>query len=137
MSAALRQWFAAGTAVLLTAGSAPALAQSPALVVECAAPQVIAPSDNTSRPPRGTTTLDCDVRVADAVVFKAVKANVKGQTAALDTQFNAYDARSQTLAVIFLIQVMEPARRAIFNDMLDTVVKLAQNRDDRRRFAAY
>ncbi len=137
MSAALRQWFAAGAAVLLTAGSAPALAQSPALVVECGAPQVIAPSDNTARPPRGTTTLDCDVRAADAVVFKAVKASVKGQTAALDTQFNAYDARNQTLAVIFLIQVMEPARRAIFNDMLDTVVKLAQNRDDRRRFAAY
>ena len=32
---------------------------------------------------------------------------------------------------------MEPSRRAIFNDMLDTVVKLAQGRSDMLRFAAY
>jgi len=137
MCAAFRQWFAAATAVLLLAGVAPAQAQSTSIVAECAAPQVIAPAESTSQSPRGTTTVECDVRATDAVVFKGVKASVKGRAEALETQFTAFDTRNQVQVVIFLIQVMEPARRATFNDMLETVVKLAQGRDGRNRFAAY
>jgi hypothetical protein len=137
MSAALRQWFAAGVAVLLTAGLAPALAQTASLVADCGAPQVIAPSESTARPPRGTTTVDCDMRATDAVVFKSVKASVKDRTGALEAKFTPVDARSQSQAVIFLVQVMEPSRRSLFNDMLDAVVKLAQGRNDMLRFAAY
>src|SRR5689334_15260446 len=126
MSAALRHWFAAGIAVLLMAGLAPAWAQGISLVADCAAPQVAAPAPGAPASSRGTTTVDCDVRATDAVVFKGVKAAVKGRAEALDTQFSAFDARSQSQSVIFLIQVMEPARRAILNDMLETVDKLAQ-----------
>lgn len=137
MSAAFGRWFAAGIAVLLVAGPAPAQAQSTSLAAECGSPQVIAPSESSTRPPRGITTIDCELRAADAVVFKSVKAGVKGRAEVLETQFTPFDTRSQSQVVAFLIQVMEPSRRSVVNDMLDTVVKLAQGRDSRRRFAAY
>lgn len=139
MTATRRHWFAVGVAMLLLAGaaSAPVRAQDAGIVADCGTPRVIAPAEANSTSPRGTTTVECEVRASDAVVFKNVKATVKGRTEALETEFNGFDARNQSLVVIFLIQIMEPARRAIVSDMLETVIKLAQGRDAKRRYAAY
>ena len=38
---------------------------------------------------------------------------------------------------MFLIQIMDPARRATLTQMADAVVKIAEQRDGNRRFAAY
>ena len=38
---------------------------------------------------------------------------------------------------MFLVQIMDPARRATLMQMADAVVKIAEQRDGNRRFAAY
>ena len=134
-----------GTIALLLSGLAPCVgnAQDAKLLAQCAAPQLVAP---TSLPPAGSddpalaspsgalTTVSCNLWATDAVTFKGVKATIKGHSDRLDVQ---YDARNQTLAVMFLIQMMDPSRRSVMTPMLDTVVKVAELRDGKRRYAAY
>jgi hypothetical protein len=140
---AARHWFAAGTALLLLAGPASrgAQAQDAKLVADCSVPattvQSEAPATPPADPPRGATTVSCDVRATDAVVFKSVKATVKGRTEPLATHYTAFDPRNQALVAMFLIQIMEPGRRGSTIDIAEAVVKLAEARDGKRRYAAY
>jgi FHA domain/von Willebrand factor type A domain len=134
-----------GTIAFLLSGLVPSLAcaQDVKLMSQCAAPQIGAAaalppagSDDpalapTSSPP---TTVSCNLWATDAVAFKTVKANIKGRSDRLDVQ---YEPRNQTLAVMFLIQLMDPARRSVMTPMLDTVVKIAEPRDAKHRYAAY
>jgi hypothetical protein len=134
-----------GTIALLLSGLAPCVgnAQDARLLAQCAAPQLAAPA---ALPPAGSddpalaspsgplTTVSCNLWSTDAVTFKGVKASIKGHSDRLDVQ---YDPRNQTLAVMFLIQMMDPGRRSIMSPMLDTVVKIAEPRDSKRRYAAY
>src|ERR1700704_5789669 len=145
MFRARRHRLVSGTIALLLSGLAPGVgyAQDVKLLAQCAAPHLAAP---TSLPPAGSddpalasphgplTSVSCNLWATDAVTFKGVKASIKGRTDRLDVQF---EPRNQTLVVMFLIQMMEPGRRSIMSPMLDTVVKIAEPREGKRRYAAY
>jgi hypothetical protein len=130
----------AGTIVLLLAGLAPTggSAQDVKLLAQCAAPQAQFPSgseDRGSASPSGSlTTVSCNLWATDAVTFKGVKASIKGRTDRLDVQF---EPRNQTLAVMFMIQMMDPSRRSVMTPMLDAVVRIADPRDSKHRYAVY
>jgi hypothetical protein len=140
-----RHRFLAGTIALLLAGLAPhpGLAQDVKFFAHCSAPQPTAPAQlpgaGSEEPARASsagplTTVSCNLWAADAVAFKGVKASIKGRTDRLDVQF---EPRAQTLAVMFMIQLMDPGRRTVMMPMLDTVVRIAEPRDSRHRYAAY
>jgi len=131
----------AGTIViaLLLVGLAPTggFAQDVRLLAQCSAPQLTAPaplptgSEDRALP---SATVSCNLWATDAVTFKGVKASIKGRTDRLDVQF---EPRNQTLAVMFVIQMMDPSRRSVMTPMLDAVVRIAEPRDSRHRYAAY
>ena len=134
-----------GAIALLLSGLAPGVghAQDARLLAQCAAPQLVAPappppagSDDPAlaAPPGPPTTVSCNLWATDAVTFKGVKASIKGRSDRLDVQ---YEARNQTLVVMYLIQMMDPGRRSVMSPMLETVVKIAEPRDGKRRYAAY
>jgi hypothetical protein len=77
------------------------------------------------------------VRAAEPVAFRGVKAAIKGRSEPLEVQFEAFDPRTQSLTVLFLVQVLHPARRTTAAQMADAVVKMAEAREGKRRFAAY
>jgi hypothetical protein len=140
-----RHWVLAGTIALPLAGLAPhtGSAQDVKLFAQCSAPQPTAPAqppsagseDRALASPTGPlTTVSCNLWAADAVTFKGVRASIKGRTDRLDVQF---EPRAQTLAVMFMIQLMDPSRRAVMVPMLDTVVRIAEPRDGKHRYAAY
>jgi hypothetical protein len=138
-----RHWLVAGTMALLLAGlaSSAGSAQDVKLMAHCAAPQVAAPapvpntgSDNPALASGPLATVSCNLWATDTVTFRGVKANIKGRTDRLDVQF---EPRNQTLAVMFMIQLMDPSRRSVMTPMLDAVVKIAEPRDSRHRYAAY
>jgi FHA domain/von Willebrand factor type A domain len=147
MSRVRRQRLVPGTIALLLSCLAPGVghAQDARLLAQCTAPQLVTPAPP---PPAGSddpalasahgplTTVSCNLWATDAVTFKGVRASIKGRTERdrLDVQF---EPRNQTLAVMFLIQLMEPGRRSIMSPMLDTVVKIAEPREGKRRYAAY
>jgi hypothetical protein len=134
-----------GTIALLLSGLAPSVgnAQDSRLVAQCTTPQLVTPAPP---PPAGSddpalaashgalTTVSCNLWATDAVTFKSVKATLKGRTDRLDAQF---EPRNQTLVVMFLIQMMDPGRRSIMSPMLETVIKIAEPREGKRRYAAY
>lgn len=134
-----------GTIALLLSGLVPAVAwaQDVKLISQCAAPQLGAAaalppagSDDPALAPTSSplTTVSCNLWATDAVAFKTVKASIKGRSDRLDVQ---YEPRNQTLAVMFLIQLMDPGRRSVMTPMLDTVIKIAEPRDAKHRYAAY
>lgn len=96
-----------------------------------------APSPPAPTPQEPTATLTCDVRATDAVAIKGVKATVKGRSEPLDAQFSAFDARNQSLSVLYLIQIVDPARQRTAAQMADAVIKMSDLRDGKRRYAAY
>jgi hypothetical protein len=134
-----------GAIALLLSGLVPGVghAQDLKLHAQCAAPQLAKPA---ALPPAGSddpalaapsgqqTTVSCNLWAADAVAFKSVKAGIKGRTDALEVH---YEPRNQTLVTMFLIQLMEPDRRSIMRPMLDSVIKIAEPRDSKHRYAAY
>jgi FHA domain/von Willebrand factor type A domain len=133
----------AGTIVLLLAGLAPTggFAQDVKLLAQCSPPQVTAPAqspggaeDRVVSASGGLTTVSCNLWATDTVIFKGVKASVKGRADRLDVQF---EPRNQTLAVMFMIQMMDPSRRSVMTPMLDAVVRIADPRDSKHRYAAY
>ena len=109
--------------------------QDAKLLADCAAPQRVVGSADAA--PNVTATVGCEVRSTDAVAFKGVKASVKGRSEPLEADFKGFDARSNSLVGMFLIQILEPARRATLTQMADAVVKIAEQRDGNRRLAAY
>ena len=134
-----------GTIALLLSGLMPGVgyAQDVKLLGQCAAPQLVTPappppagSDDPALAPASgpLTTVSCNLWATDAVTFKGVKASIRGRTDRLDVQF---DPRNQTLVTMFLIQMMDPGRRSVMSPMLDTVVKIAEPRDVKHRYAAY
>src|SRR5215813_1654996 len=130
----------AGTIALLLAGLVPTggSAQDVKLLAQCAAPQAQLPSGSEERavaaPSGPLTTISCNLWATDAVAFKGVKASIKGRTDRLDVQF---EPRNQTLAVMFMIQLMDPSRRSVMTPMLDAVIRIAEPRDSKHRYAAY
>jgi hypothetical protein len=145
MLALRRHWVVSGTIALWLSGLAPGAghAQDVRLLGQCGRPELVAPAPP---PPGGSddpavtassaplTTLSCNVWATDAVMFKGFRATVKGRAEPLELRF---EPRNQSLAAMFLIQMMEPARRAVTGQMLDTVIKIAEPREGKRRFAAY
>jgi hypothetical protein len=113
-------------------------AQDLRLLAQCSAPEVAAPSPAASpdEPASSTpaTVVSCDLWATDAVSFKEVRASVKGRSERLQVRF---EPRSQSLAAMFIIQMMDPSRRALMASMVDTVVKIADARAPKQRFAAY
>jgi hypothetical protein len=116
-------------------------AQDVRLLAQCGAPAQFAASPPgggddpaLATPSAAVTTVSCNLWASDAVTFKSVKANIRGRTDRLDVQF---EPRNQTLAVMFLVQMMDPARRFIITPMLDAVIKIAEPRDSKHRYAVY
>jgi len=101
-----RHWIVAGTIVVLLSGLAPGapLAQDAKLLANCAAPQRVAGSADASpgASPAVEATVSCEMRSTDAVVFKGVKASVKGRSEPLEVDFKAFDAGSNSLTGMFL-----------------------------------
>jgi FHA domain/von Willebrand factor type A domain len=140
-----RHWVVSGTIAVWLSGlaSGAAHAQDVRIIAQCAKPELVAPAPS---PPGGSddptvstsstplTTVSCNVWATDAVMFKGFRATVKGRAEPLELRF---EPRNQSLAAMFLIQMMEPARRAVTTQMVDTVVKIAEPREGKRRFAAY
>jgi hypothetical protein len=145
MLALRRHWVVSGTIALWLSGLAPGAghAQDTRILAQCGKPELVAPAPP---PPGGSadpavtassaplTTLSCNVWATDAVMFKGFRATVKGRAEPLELRF---EPRNQSLAAMFLIQMMEPARRAVTTQMLDTVIRIAEPREGKRRFAAY
>lgn len=143
MLGARRHRFVAGTIVVLLAGlaSGAGQAQDTKLLANCAAPQPVAPGATppagSSDKPKAVATVSCQLRATDAVTFNSVKANVKGRSEPLEVDFAAYNARDSSLTVMFLVQMSDPARRGLVPQMTEAVVKMADARENKRRFAAY
>ena len=139
MLGARRHWLVAGTLVLSLSGlaSAAARAQDAKLIADCAAPQRVDGSADAAPGAAPTVTVGCELRSADAVVFKGVKATVKGRSESLEADFKGFDTKSNTVVGLVLIQTLEPARRATLTQMADAVVKIAEQREGNRRLAAY
>src|SRR5436190_18470110 len=141
MPGARRHRLVAGTIGLLLAGlaSGNGQAQDAKLLANCAAPQPAAASTDTppGTSPAVTATVSCEVRSTDAVVFKGVKARIKGRPEPLEAEFTGFDARSNSLVAIFLVQTKDAARRGNVTQMAEAVVKIAEARENKRRFAVY
>jgi hypothetical protein len=141
MPGARRHWIVAGTIVVLLSGlaSGTPLAQDAKLVANCAAPQPGTGSADASpgASPAVEATVSCELRSTDAVVFKGVKAIVKGRSEPLEADFKGFDASSNSLTGMFLVQTFDPARRTALVQMADAIVKIAEQRDGNRRLAAY
>ena len=141
MPGARSHWIVAGTIVVLLSGlaSGTPLAQDAKLLADCAAPQRVAdPADaSPSAFPTVTATVSCEMRSTDAVVFKGVKASVKGRSEPLEADFKGFDASSNSLTGMFLVQTLDPARRATLVQMVDAIVRIAEQRDGNRRLTAY
>src|SRR5262245_42581129 len=139
MPGARRHWIVAGMLVVLLSGlaSGASLAQDAKLLAECAAPQRVDSTGASPGAPLVTATVSCEVRSTDAIAFKSVRAAVKGRSEPLEADFRGFDTRSNSLVAMFLIQILEPGRRATLTQMTDAVVKIAEQRDGNRRLAAY
>ena len=133
----IRHLVGSGAIALALSGLASGVASSQdlRLVAQCGSPQLAAPAD-ASAPRSGpaATTVSCNLWATDAVTFKGVRATLKGSSDPLDVRF---EPRNPSLSAMFVIQVMDPSRRAMMTQMLDTVVRIADARDANRRFAAY
>ena len=99
MPGARRHWIVAGTIVVLLSGlaSGTPLAQDAKLVANCAAPQPGTGSADASpgASPAVEATVSCELRSTDAVVFKGVKAIVKGRSEPLEADFKGLRCRQQ------------------------------------------
>ena len=142
MLLARRHRFAAGAVIALLAGSLSGAGkgQEIKLITQCQPAQLTAargPAAASKVEGNPTAIADCDVWAADAVVFKGVKAALKGRREAIETRYTPFLQRSGALAVLFLLQILDPARRADAKEMQDAVIRLAEARDGKRRFAAY
>ena len=134
--------------VLLDAAASTAHAQDARLVAQCSdltdstppPPSVPPPSTPPAPPPpaaRPGYALTCELHVTDAVTFQGVKVLAKGRTEPIESRFTPYDPKERTLSVMFLMQVLEPHRRATAQQMMDAVIKIADARDGKRRYAAF
>jgi len=150
MLGAGRHHVAAGAALVALATASAGLvagrvrAEDTTLITTCAAPQPRVggpaagnPAGERSGNSEAAVTVRCEVRAPDAVRFKEVRARVKGTGEAIATRFTPFDARGQALAVLFLIQIMEPGRRADAGAIAEAVIAMADARQGKRRFAAY
>src|SRR4026209_1242989 len=96
-----RHWIVAGTIVVLLSGLAAGapLAQDAKLLAHCAAPPAAARSADAS--PRASPAVEaavsCEMRSTDAVVFKGVKASVKGRSEPPEGDFKAFGAGRHSL----------------------------------------
>lgn len=124
------------------------LAQDAKLVAQCTnlsadANAPLPPRPDGGQPPAPAAdanpamSVSCELRLTDAATFQGVKATIKGRGEALDSKYTPFDAKEQTLTVMFLIQVVDPQRRATATQMADAVIKIAEARDGKRRFSAY
>ena len=133
--------FVAGTVVLLLQGFAAGAgqAQDAKLLASCAAPQRLAGSGDTApgTSPAPAATVTCELRAADALVFKGVKASIKGRSEPLEVEYTGFEAANRSVSAMFLVQIMDSGRRAIMAQMAEAIVKIAEPRYDRRRLAAY
>jgi hypothetical protein len=148
MFGARRHRFVAGAVVVLLSGLAagPGHAQDGRLLANCAAPQ---PAPPAATPPAGSTdpppsasaapaaTVSCELRATDAVVFKGVKATIKGRSEPLQVEYTGFDVGNKSLVALFLVQTKNAARRGNLAQMTDAIVKIADSRDGKRRFAVY
>ncbi|MGQ0673210.1 MAG: FHA domain-containing protein [Hyphomicrobium sp.] len=104
---------------------------------EKASDRPAATAPEKSRAGQVAATLSCDLRANDFVVFKAAKATLKGESQPLETTFEAFDPRTQSIASIFLIQILETNRRSLQGKMTDAVIEMTAAREGQRRYAAY
>ena len=122
----------------------PARAQDARLVAACTtpAPEGALPAregtDRRTLPSAAQPyAASCDVRVTDAVTVQGVTALAKGQQSPLETTFTAFDTKQRSVSVMFLIQVVEPQRYRMSQLMAEAVLKIAEAREGRERYAAY
>lgn len=85
----------------------------------------------------GGATLACDIRANGFAVFEDVKATLEGEAEALVSRYDAFDAAEQGVTTAYLVQLMPNARRATLAQMGDAVVTFTDQRQGKRRFAAY
>lgn len=112
--------------LLSVLGSCNAVAAETKLIVSCQEP-------TAGQPPR----VACDLRVNGFAVVEAAKAVLKGSTGDLKSAFKAFDSAEQSTNTAYLIQQLPYARRTTLAQMGDAVVTMTDQRQGKRRFAAY
>lgn len=120
--------------------AAPLSAQDARLVANCSAPAAGTPapaSDPKAPAGQPTFSVTCNVHATEAATFQGMKATIKGRSEPLEASFKPFDAKNDASSVMFLIQVLEPQRTRTAQQMADAVIKIAEARDGKRRFAAY
>src|SRR5262249_53583121 len=145
MFRARRLGLAAGAALLLlpTLGAGGARAQDARLIAQCGSAEALSAAAasaaaEASRSGRGPSLgVTCELRATDAVRFERVRASVKGGDREIETRYQPFAGSTKSLAALVLVQIMEPARRADASEMHEAVLRIAEGRDDRRRFAVY
>lgn len=85
----------------------------------------------------GGAAVTCDVRASGFAVFQDMKAALKGEAEALPSTFDAFDPAVQGATTTYLIQLLPNARRTTLAQMGDAVVTFTDQRQGKRRFAAY
>jgi hypothetical protein len=134
--------------VMLACAAAEAVrAQDPSLFARCGRVQLTAaaagaalgapgaPATEHNRNDPLSASVTCDVRAGGGVRFAGVRA--KAAHEGVEARFTPFDAASRSLSVLFLVQIMEPGRRADAAAIAEAVLSLSEPRDGRRRFAAY
>lgn len=133
--------------MLACAAAGSARAQDPSLFARCGKVQLFAaaagaapgapgaPAIERNRNDAVSASVTCDLRAGGGVRFAAVR--VKAAHEGVEARFAPFDAAARSLAVLFLIQIMEPGRRADAAAIAEAVLSLSEPRDGRRRFAAY
>jgi len=82
-------------------------------------------------------SVNCKLHVTEPATVQSVKVTLKDRREPLDTTYTPFDIRKDTLSVMFLIQILEPARSRTAQQIADTVLKITETREPNRRFAAY
>ncbi len=115
------RWLAAAVVAALLAG--PAAAQDSKISVTCSPTAV----DGKAK---------CELRTNEATTIKQVKVSIKGGGEALDAKLEPFNYRNQGIDILFMIQRMDPDHAKVVTQMGEAAIKLAGEREGKRRFGA-
>ncbi|WP_083567165.1 FHA domain-containing protein [Hyphomicrobium sp. CS1GBMeth3] len=115
--------------VLLSALGPTGAAAETRLVAQCEASEPAAEG--------APAAVACDLRASGLAAFENVKAAIKGEEGTLEAIFSPYDPATQVTTTAYLIQLLPNARRVTLAQMGDAVVTFTDQRQGKRRFAAY
>lgn len=125
---------------MLVMAAASGAAQEARIIADCPQPKLQSsePVENAKAAAEPQDyTFTCKIHAAEPAVLQSVKATLKGKPDPLSAIYTPFDARKDTLSAMFLIQIVDPARSRTAQQIADAVLKITENREGNRRYAAY